>query len=253
MSDSWAGRQVVGHRIGAVEYVLRDLTDSIHSGIVEVGERLPAESALAARYGVSRSVIREVLRICEAQGLTTTRNGRGTFVASQQGDTRLVFGEFSAAHLIEARPHVEVPAAGLAAIRRSEAQVTALQELHEQMQAETNAEAWVQLDISFHGAIAAASGNPIFQVVLESISGALSSQSSLLNLGPGRRESADIEHRGIVSAIARGSVAEAEDAMEFHLDQVKEALSHAAGTTPRGPRHDYAGHRLEHDTRGAEA
>lgn len=229
LSDSWTARPIVGARVGAVEYVLRDLTDTIGAGMVRVGERLPSESALAARYGVSRTVVREVLRICEARGLTYTRSGRGTFVAAKEPGPGLSFGEYSAAHLMEARPHIEIAAAGLAAIRRSEKQIEDLHALFERMEAEKDPTAWVLLDIELHRAMAAASGNPVFSEVLNRISGALARQSSILNLSPGRRVRADAEHRGIIAAIARGSVTEAEDAMEFHLDQVKEALA----TVPR--------------------
>ncbi|WP_052226832.1 FadR/GntR family transcriptional regulator [Microbacterium mangrovi] len=223
LSDSWTG-QPTGGRIGAVEYVLRDLNDAITAGVARVGDRLPAEHALAARYGVSRTVIREVLRILETRGLTVTRTGRGTFVAALEATRGLRFGGYSASDLIEARPHIEVAAAGLAAVRRSEDQVTALQDLLEQMDNEQDPKKWVELDSSLHSTIAAASGNPVFADVLAQISHALVSQSSVINLAPGRREQSDSEHRAIVAAIARGSVAEAEDGMHFHLDQVKEVL-----------------------------
>ena len=47
--------------MSAVDYVLGDLRQAIDSGVIRVGERLPSEAALAARYSVSRTVIREVL------------------------------------------------------------------------------------------------------------------------------------------------------------------------------------------------
>lgn len=229
MSDSWTGRSVVGQRVGAVEYVLRDVTESIEAGIVKVGERLPSEAALAARYSVSRTVIREVLRACEARGLTVTRNGKGTFVVGPRSTHSMLFGEYTAAHLLEARPHIEVPAAGLAAIRRTEPEVEALFEIVEAMQNEQDPEVWVAMDGSFHQALADASRNPVFVSVLRSIREALAGQSALLNRGSGRRQESDIEHRSIVSAIARGSSVEAEDAMQYHLDQVKEAISAQSG------------------------
>ena len=98
------------------------------------------------------------------------------------------------------------------------------------MASETDEVVWVTLDVQLHRLIAEASGNPVFVTVLASISEALASQSSHLNLGPGRRASADIEHRGIISAITRGTIAEAEDAMQYHLDQGERRLAaaHAA-------------------------
>lgn len=210
--------------MGAVEYVLRDLREAITAGIVRVGDRLPSEQALAARYGVSRAVVREVLRVLETRGLTVTRTGRGTFVTAQEPARELRFGGYSAADLMEARPHIEVAAAGLAAIRRGEKQINMLQDLQERMETEADAAAWVELDSTLHAAIASASGNPVFADVLEHIRFALAKQSSVINLTPGRRAQSDSEHRAIIAAIARGSVVEAEDSMSFHLDQVKEVL-----------------------------
>jgi GntR family transcriptional regulator, transcriptional repressor for pyruvate dehydrogenase complex len=207
----------------AVEYVLGDLRQAIDSGVIQVGERLPSEAALAARYSVSRTVVREVLRSCEALGLTVTRTGKGTFVVAERA-LKLVFDGFSSAHLMEARPHIEVPAAGLAAVRRTEPHVEEWQNLIEAMEVETDDRVWVGLDSSFHLAIAEASGNPVFINVLATIRTALASQSGMLNAG-GRRAASNREHRSIAAALARGSAVEAEDAMRFHLDQVKEAVT----------------------------
>lgn len=214
-----------GERTGAVPYVLRDLRDAITGGVVAPGDRLPSEHALAARYGVSRTVVREVLRVLETQGLTTTLTGKGTFVTNQPNPSPLRFGEYTVASLIEARPHIEVAAAGLAAVRRSESQLRLMQELHEEMVAEPDAARWAELDSALHAAIAAASGNPVFADILERIGGALSSQSAALNLTDGRRAKSESEHRAVIAGIARASVIEAEDGMRYHLDQVKEVLS----------------------------
>lgn len=234
LSDNWAALPVTGHRVGAVEYVLNDLESAIRGGVVGVGDRLPSEAALAARYSVSRAVIREVLRALEARGLTSTRTGVGTFVIAARRAQGLVFDGFSSAQLIEARPHIEVPAAGLAAIRRTEAQIEALQELIEEMQREPDARTWVDMDTAFHQGIAEASGNAVFATVLRSIKSALAGQSERLNRGSQRREPSDREHRAIVAAIARGSATEAEDAMQFHLDQVKDVLTTVRPDEGRG-------------------
>ena len=107
--------------------------------------RASSESAIDCRprrrwprgCSVSRSVIREVLRASAALGLTVTRTGKGTFVVGRQaGD--LVFGGYSSADLLEVHPHVEVTAAGLAAVRRTEEDLEQLQALSEGMEAETD-------------------------------------------------------------------------------------------------------------------
>jgi len=223
-TDGFAGRPVVGQRMSAVDYVLRDLRDAIESGVIKVGERLPSESALAVRYSVSRTVIREVLRALEATGRTVTRDGKGTFVVATH-PTEVLFEGYSAAHLMEARPGVEIPAAALAALRRTNEQLDSIQHLLERMELEKDEAVWTRLDASFHLAIALASGNPVFADVVSSISAALAGQSGMLNVRPHRRAESQVEHRAVAAAVARGSAVEAEDAMRYHLDQVREALS----------------------------
>jgi len=219
----WAVRPIVSQRMSAVGYVLHDLREAIDSGEIQVGERLPSESALATRYSVSRSVVREVLRTLEALGLTVTRGGKGTFVvATHPAD--LVFAGYSAAQLMEARPSVEIPAAALAALRRTDAQLAHLHELMEQMERETDNAIWTRLDAAFHLAIAQASNNPVFADVLASIAAALTGQSEMLNSQAGRRAASVAEHRAIAAAIDHGSAVEAEDAMRYHLREVRDAL-----------------------------
>ncbi|MEP7330600.1 MAG: GntR family transcriptional regulator [Terracoccus sp.] len=91
----------------------------------QLGERLPSEAGLATQYTVSRSVVREVLRSCEALGLTVTRGGKGPFVVGTHASD-LMFEGYSSAHLMEARPGIESPAAGLAALPRTERKLEAL-------------------------------------------------------------------------------------------------------------------------------
>lgn len=230
-SNGWTSRPIVDRRMSAVDYVLRDLRDAMEAGVIQVGERLPSESALATRYSVSRAVVREVLRSCEGMGLTVTRTGKGTFVVATQ-PSDLVFEGYSSAHLMEARPGIEVPAAALAALRRTEEHLETLQQLMERMEREADGQVWTRLDASFHVTIAMASGNPVFSDVLGSIAAALSGQSEMLNLRADRRAASQAEHRSIAAAIARGSAVEAEDAMRYHLDEVRDALA-VSLTSPR--------------------
>lgn len=223
-SETWALRPVPGRRTSAVDYVLTDLRDAITSGAIEVGERLPSESALATRYAVSRAVVREVLRSLQSTGRTMTRSGKGTFVVAARA-AELAFEGYSVVHLMEARPAIEVPAAALAALRRSDEQVEQLRALTARMEAETDEAIWTRLDASFHLALAEASGNPVFADVLSSVGAALRGQSAMLNVRTERRPASEAEHRAIVAAVVHGSAVEAEEAMRFHLAEVQDALA----------------------------
>ena len=230
LSDSrTAGQQSGGlpaplARPSAAEAVFNAIRSDIETGKVAVGSKLNSEAALAQQYGVSRSVIREALRSCTALGLTVTRTGRGTFVVADHVANDLVLGQFSARDLNEARPHIEVPAAGLAAERRTAEDLEVLRSMVASMAGETDPEAWVALDSGFHAAIARASGNKVFESVVADIRDALTHQSETLNLVTDRQHASDIEHQRILDAIEAGSATEASAAMSAHLLAVGEAL-----------------------------
>lgn len=230
LSDSrTAGQQSGGStsplaRLSAAEAVFNAIRGDIESGRVAVGAKLSSEAALAQEYGVSRSVVREALRSCNALGLTVTRTGKGTFVVASQVANDLVLGQFSARDLTEARPHIEIPAAGLAAERRTAEDLDILRSMVASMAVETDPEAWVTLDSSFHAAIARASGNKVFESVVADIRDALTHQSETLNLVTDRQLASDHEHQRILQAIEAGNAADARAAMSDHLHAVGVAL-----------------------------
>jgi DNA-binding FadR family transcriptional regulator len=230
-SDSWTAGQPGFTRLSASEAVLADLRAAIEKGELEVGARLPSEAAMAARYGVSRSVVREALRSCETLGLTKTHTGRGTFVIADRVASDLTMGEYSSRDLDEARPYLEVPAAGLAAERRTVEQCAELQRLIDVMKRTKEPTALASMDADFHAAVAVASGNKLFVAVLAQLRGALARQSETLTVIARRRDDSNREHQAIVDAIADGSAERSRAAMAAHLDAVSASVSglmHAA-------------------------
>lgn len=223
-SDSWTTSQPQFTRVSAAEAVLADLRGAIERGELTVGQRLPSEAALGTRYGVSRAVVREALRSCETLGLTRTRTGSGTYVIADHVPTTLTVGTYSSQDLLEARPHVEIPAAGLAATRRTAAQQDELRRLIRDMEVERDPAHWVRIDTAFHAAIARASGNQVFADLHATMAPALSRQSETLNLVAHRRDAANAEHGAIVVAIDAQDSQGAETAMAEHLAQVRQAV-----------------------------
>ena len=132
-------------RKNAAESVFEDIRSAITSGRLSVGARLPSESSLAVRYGVSRPIVREALRSLQTLGLTQTRTGSGTFILTSTPSTELSYGSYSARDLIEARPFIEGPAAGWAALCRSVEQATALLQVCDPMDRQTSHHKWVSL------------------------------------------------------------------------------------------------------------
>jgi DNA-binding FadR family transcriptional regulator len=223
LSDSWtAGQRIV--RVSAAEAVFSSLRKAIEDGRLAVGARLSSEAVLAQQYGVSRSVIREALRSCASLGLTETRTGKGTFVVADRVGGDLALGQYSARELTEARPHIEVPAAGLAAQRRSDDELQLLRDIVAAMVREADPQAWVALDATFHAAIARMSGNRVFEKVVADIRDAMANQSETLNMVAGRKGDSDTEHGEILAAIEAGSPEQASAAMSRHLAAVDAAL-----------------------------
>lgn len=213
------------HRVSAAEAAFQALKTLISSDAVSIGDRLPGEIELSKRFGVSRSILREALGACATLGLTETRTGSGTFVVSKTEHPKLTFGGYSAADLVEARHHIEIPAAGYAAERRTPEQLEQLGSYIERMRETTDLRTWVKLDGQFHSAIAEASGNPVFAAMVVSMRYALDPQSEFLNITKARRAASDAEHERIFEAIAAGSSSEAQAAVALHIDAVAKALS----------------------------
>ncbi|WP_218024451.1 FadR/GntR family transcriptional regulator [Nocardia lijiangensis] len=216
-------------RIGATEAVFRRLKGLIQSGEYAVGDRLPAELALAQQFGVSRPVVREALHACATLGLTETLTGRGTFVVSKKESPQLTFAGVDAGDLIEARQLIEIPTAGFAARRHTADQLRRLFELLDKLAAATDTREWVRYDGELHTAIAAASGNKMLTAVVADTRHALDPQSEFLNLTQDRRADSDREHEAIVRAIEAGSPEAAEQAMAEHLERVAETIARIGG------------------------
>ncbi|MCP3427168.1 FadR family transcriptional regulator [Rothia sp. AR01] len=223
--SSWLERAAIPEGSSASTGIFEALRSAIESGELEPGTRIPSETALAAHFGVSRPMVREALKSAQALGLTRTRLGSGTYVASAEAHPEVSYGKYSARDLLEARPAIEIPAAGWAARRRTEDQLAGLRDLLEAMDATEDPERWVELDSRFHTAIAEASGNHLFAGVIADAREALARQSTLVNLLAHRRGASGWEHRSIFEAIATGSAESAEAAMRFHLAEVKRVMT----------------------------
>jgi len=140
------------------------LLERIRAGEWALGARLPGEHALGPQLGVGRSTVREAIRRLAGQGVLSTRQGSGVFVASLDvaEDWSTTLQRADIVSVIEARIAIEVEAAALAAERRSPAELRAMQRAAAARDARrSEIEAHVDADIAFHRAIVAAAHNPI--------------------------------------------------------------------------------------------
>jgi DNA-binding FadR family transcriptional regulator len=208
--------QIVGRR-GAVADVLARLQAQITEGEYKLDERLPSESELCKTFGVSRPVIREALVSLQALGLTASQPGIGTFVVSDRVRAPLLLGRYSPANVREVRRCIEIPAARLAAERRTDRDVGEMAAILARMEDADNPARRNQLDASFHIAIARSSGNPLIVKLVEELRSVLEEHSLAAARAPYRRRAAAEEHRAIYDAMVDRDPAAAAAAMEAHL------------------------------------
>ncbi len=204
---------------------------------MQPGEKLPSERELCALLGVSRTVVREAVRSLVVKGLLDVRRGGGTLVRSP--DPALVSelmtmllrgggGEVAFAHLHEVRRLIEVEIAGLAAERRSEADLALMEAQLRAMEAQVGRpEAWAEADVAFHAAIAAATHNPLYPLLLGSIADMLVEVRRTGATLPDTPQKAYRHHAAIHERISAGDRSGARQAMQEHLRESEETFQRA--------------------------
>jgi DNA-binding FadR family transcriptional regulator len=214
----------------AYERIAERLRELILAGVLRHGERLPTEATLAAEFGVSRATAREAVRMLAGQGLVVAAKGArgGTYVTRPSLDyaSRLLqanvalladVDEITLEELLEARRLIEVPAARLAASRRTDDDVARLRESIPDDAVALGAGERFGLNAGFHTSLMAASGNALLEVAALPVFAVL--QTSLTRSGLGARfaRRIDADHEEIADAIGRGDGDGAAEAMDAHL------------------------------------
>ena len=226
-----------------LENLTRDLTSRIVGGEYSPGERLPTETQLQQKWGVSRSVVREAMKVLASQGLVRIEQGRGTFVSDSDSAplaTQITLalrrpragstpgmadgvGEWAA--LLDVRRVLEVAVAERAAGQAGETDFAAMQNAIEEMRARPAQPAgYVDADIAFHRALASATGNPLWGALLDSLNDLLRRYREASFRGRDSALMAARQHQQILDAVQNGDAAAASHAMRLHLQRSEQDL-----------------------------
>jgi Transcriptional regulators len=230
---------------GLTQQLVRRLTESIQSGELHPGDRMPSENRLVEAHGVSRTVVREAMSRLNAQGLVEIQQGRGSFVLASPSivpfsiDVSEMRSPAELAELLELRLGFETEAASLAALRGDARRISAVKAALTKFEQEVALpRASVAADFDFHRSIAIASGNRYFLQLLDSLGRtAIAAPRARLSItrqtGPSTHlHLVTVEHENIYRAIARRSGEEARAAMRVHLANSQERLAGAEGDKP---------------------
>ncbi|KUL61488.1 MULTISPECIES: FadR/GntR family transcriptional regulator [unclassified Streptomyces] len=212
-----------------VEQAAARLREQISGGHWPVGTKLPGETTLAKELGVGRSTLREALRALAGAGLVRARQGAGVFVTATEpvADWPARLRRAAVTDVYEVRMLVEVQAARLAALRRTDEDIAAMRAALDGRRAAAAEDdaAFVDADIALHAAIVAAARNPVLDDLFAEFMPALrQGLVDLLELTGLRGEEAnhgDAAHAELVRAVeakdAEGAARAAQDELQTTL------------------------------------
>ncbi len=224
--------------------IVRQIKEALFAGKLRPGDKLPTERELAQRFATSRASVREALRTLEPEGIIRVKKGvvGGIFVA--EGDHRPLAKSFEVLlhlkkvtiqQIAEVRLIVEPETARLAAERADGEDLREMEEVIAAMSTALERNRLPRLyDLRFHLLVARAAGNPILEVLAESMLGVASRTISQLN--PSRETIQHVVrcHRNVFEAISRRDPEAAYSAMLEHIADVQSRLAKQAGKKNRG-------------------
>ena len=218
------------HKTGTLaDQVTGVLLQEIKGNKFPVNSRLPSEAEMAARFGVSRTVIREAVSRLKSEGLVGTRQGSGTRVLEPNRATpfRLDVNPQDSVqavlNVIELRRGVEAEMAALAAERGTPEQLARIKRAFNKIKkAEREGRDGVDEDVAFHTAISQACGNPLYTSLLAFLSQYLRTAIHVTRTNEAQRDDfsrqVQAEHAAIVDAILRQDPAAARAAALHHME-----------------------------------
>ena len=204
--------------------VIEDIGGSIVSGELQPGDALPGESMLAEQMSVSRTVLREALKVLAAKGLIETRQKTGMRVRDPRFWKHLdadVLGWRCAAmptedfveKLVEMREIIEPAAVMAAARRRGPEQLEAIGMALEAMEEAVDLDAWAAADLRFHEAVLIATNNELLGSLFSVIETALATFFVMSARTAKNFKYSLPHHRAVYEAIRRRRPNEAAAAM----------------------------------------
>ncbi|WP_298812857.1 FadR/GntR family transcriptional regulator [uncultured Roseibium sp.] len=222
--------------------VCRELGRRIVGGVVREGDLIDDENKLCERFGVSKSVVREAVKLLVAKGLLEVKRGSGTRVR-RRASWNLLDDDVLAWHLsVEPRPSFlnqlldvrqvfEPSAAAWAANSATKAQIDEIRAAQQKMESASEIQDYVVADALFHRAVLRAANNEVLMAMEGVIFSALLSSIRLTNADPRDNKRSVPLHQKVLAAIEAQDAPAAEAAMKEHLEDTRERLAHIMSGT----------------------
>jgi DNA-binding FadR family transcriptional regulator len=213
-------------RSGLHSAVVADLGLRIVRGDYAQGQVLPRADELAAELGVSRTVVRECLRVLTEKGLLVARQRAGTRVRPRSEwnlvDPEVIRWQRQAGpdlqffrDLTEVRSTIEVQAARLAAGRATPAELQRMHVLLAEMEQQLgDRDAYIRADLELHATILRATHNVLLAQLSDTIAEGLVASRDVTVRSDGSMEGALAQHADVIAAIASRNIDEAATTMD---------------------------------------
>jgi GntR family transcriptional repressor for pyruvate dehydrogenase complex len=209
------------------EQVAQQVLEWVRDNGLQVGDRLPAERELASRLGVSRATVSQAMVAMEVIGVISVRHGDGAVLVDPSGSSTVVAAVRRHAEqlpdIIEAREALESKLAALAATRRTEEDLVAVDRALDVMAQDIEAGGrGVEVDEQFHAAVTRAGHSALLQRLMLEISD-LVKETRIESLSQAGRPLESLQgHRRIADAIRTQDAAAAAAAMRDHIERVSD-------------------------------
>jgi GntR family transcriptional repressor for pyruvate dehydrogenase complex len=219
--------------------IFQNLSKLITSQQLKPGDKLPSEPELSQMMGVSRSSVREAIKILASRNIVEVIRGKGTYVCQEPGISNDPLGvgfindENLLYFLFETRRLIEPGVAYLAAKRVTKSDLKKIKECQLQLVKAVEAkETHLEKDLEFHRAIAMATKNPIINRIVPIVNQSIiQGYYQTVNV-PGSATKMIEFHQKIYDALKDGDCDKAYGEMQHHLDQSWEDIH-------QGERKDY--------------
>lgn len=201
------------------------IEEKIKTGELPVNQKLPSERLLASEFGVSRTVIREALKVLAEKGLIKAFVGRGNYVSLPENDflidkfeTAIDNRNINIEDIVEARQIIESAVVKRAARCASDQDIAKLKAIYDEMDNKIeDLTAFTELDAHFHLQIAACTGNELLGLISKTLNNVTDRNVLFANYDVKLRKNAQKEHKNIIKAIEERDETEGEDAIFRHI------------------------------------
>lgn len=223
--------------------IVHQIKDQIFTGRIPAGNRLPSENELCEQFGVSRTTVRDALRVLESQGFVEIKVGAGggAFVSAPHHETvseslsnMLKMNSMNIEELAEARMVIETSIAALAAKRATAKDIAAIEEAIAEARAgkRSGDPHFTPHSVSFHVALAQAAKNHVLLFTVNSFRSIFYETIEKLLPDPDMQDRAIDDHQKILEAIEERDSDKAERIMRAHLGYFKTRAARLSAPRP---------------------